>query len=157
MLCTTSWSLEQFGWYSCGFWNMENGPLNCLLYRIFMHQSMFSPRGGRPGIQYLGYLTQCLLLWVGNRKRFDKTQNPKGGDIWQCHKRAWKLQPSSKVLGRLLLFTSFFYFFLPNPLPLPPGPMFSKTLKYWWHRLEVSLLCYRGSHVGGEKVYFMAI
>lgn len=107
MLCTTSWSLEQFGWYSCGFWNLENGPLNCLLYGIFMHQSMFSPREGRPGIQYLGYLTQCLLLWVGNRKRFDKTQNPKGGDIWQCHERAWKLQPSTKVLGRLLLFTSF--------------------------------------------------
>ena len=95
MLHMTSWSREQFGWYTCGFWNLENGPLYCLLYRIFMHQSMFSPRGERSGIQYPRYSTQCLLLWLGNRKRFDKTQNPKGGDIWQSCKRAWKLQSST--------------------------------------------------------------
>lgn len=57
-----------------------------------------------------------------------------------------------KSAGKAATFYLFFYFFLPNPLPLPPGPMFSKTLKYWWHGLEVSLLCYRGSHVGGNII-----
>jgi len=108
-------------------WFLELGKWTIILFVVrninFMHQSMSSPRGGRPGIHYLGYLTQCLLLWVGNRKRFDKTQNPKGGDVWQCGERAWKLQSSSKVLGRLLLFTSFST--KKGKMSNPPGYMYA--------------------------------
>ena len=75
-----------------------------------------APGEGAQAYSTPGYLTQYLLLWVGNRKRFDKTQNPKGGDVWQCCERAWKLQSSSKVLERLLLFTSF------STSPNPPNP-----------------------------------
>ena len=71
-----------------GTWKMDHYIVCCTEYLC----TSLCPRGERPGIQYPRYLTQCLLLWLGNRKRFDKTQNLKGGDIWQSCKRAWKLQ-----------------------------------------------------------------
>ena len=36
---------------------------------------------GKEGRAFPGYLTQSLLPWVENRRGFDKTQDPKGGDV----------------------------------------------------------------------------
>ena len=119
----------------------HHGPLYCLLYRMFMHQSMFSPRGERPGIQYPRYLTQCLLLWLGNRKRFDKTQNPKGRDIWQSCKRAWKLQSSTP----------------PPPTPPPLAQCWAKCFNTDGMEWKCPFCVIEDLTYKGEKVYFMAM